>query len=365
MSESKVEICAGLLLKRIEKGDLLLTGELPSERRLVDETGMSRTTVRKALKKLFDQGVLEREGRSKAHVVASSDARRKRPVVAFLVPVLFSGDHSMWWDAVVTVLEGKNVILKPLSYVQLEDPVVHETISSYDGVFFVPPAKNLPRWLADKMRGAQSRIVVLDQDATKHGFISVELFPPAAGVKLLDYLVEIGHKRIDCINTQPDDDVIVERIKGWERYLEGHDLAGVLRTQPSDSPMSSAYDMVSRLLREGYLFGTALFCTTGPCAIGTMRALKEAGLVIGEDVSVCAVNDEGIGRYLLKSLTAIESRARPLYLRKVAEWMLGEKEWEGSLLVQSKDVPLFVGESSGPAPEDGSQTVSALLYPAS
>lgn len=358
---TKVDECAQLLKTRIEEGDLLLKGELPSERRLVDETGMSRTTVRKALRKLFDEGVLFREGRGRAQVSENESTRNKRPVIAFLVPVLFSGDHTMWWDAVMTVFEGQDVVLKPLSYVHLEDPVVHETMSSYDGVFFIPPATNLPRWLADKMRDAPSRIVVLDQDATEHGFISVELFPPAAEVKLLDHLVENGHQRIDCLNSQPDDNVILERIASWEAYVKDRGMAGILRSHPSDKPLQSAYDMVSRLLREGHLLGSALFCTTGPCAIGAMRALKESGLVIGEDVSICAVNDEGMGRYLLKTLTALESRARPLYLRRPAEWMLSNDEWEGDLLVMPQDVPLFIGESTGLAPADGRQAVSAVL----
>lgn len=361
MKKSKVDVCAELLLKRIEEGDLLLKGQLPSERRLADETGMSRTTIRKALQQLFDDGVLARNGRSRAHVAEGADARKKRPVVAFLVPVLFSRDHSMWWDAVVTVFEGVDVILQPLSYVHLEDPVVHEAISNYDGVFFIAPGENLPRWLADKMADAPSRTVVLGQNETECGFVSVELFPSAAESKLLDHLIALGHRRIDCINTQPDDHAIAERVNGWERYLQEKGVSGVMRSQPSAKPLLSAYDLVSRLLREGHLIGTALFCTTGPCAIGTMRALKEVGLEIGRDVSVCAVNDEGIGRYLLKSLTALESRARPLYLRRAAEWMLSDEPWEGSLLVQPKDVPLFVGESTGPAPDDGSKTVSAKV----
>lgn len=358
---TKVDECARLLMTRIEEGDLLLKGRLPSERRLVDETGMSRTTIRKALKQLFDEGVLVREGRGRAQVAENGSSRQKRPVVAFLVPVMFSGDHTMWWDAVMTVFEGQDVILRPLTYVHLEDPVIHETITAYDGVFLVPPAENLPRWLAGKMRDAPSRIVVLDQDATRLGFVSVELFPPAAEKKLLDHLVEQGHKRIDCINSQPDDDVILGRIAGWEKYIEDKKLAGVLRSQPDGKPLPAAYELVGRLLREGHLLGTALFCTTGPCAIGTMRALREAGLVIGRDVSVCAVNDEGIGRYLLKTLTALESRARPLYLRKAAEWMLSDAEWEGDLLIRPQDAPLFVGESTGPAPAGGSLTVSAVL----
>ena len=91
-----------------------------------------------------------------------------------------------------------------------------------------------------------------------------------------------------------------------------------------------------------------------------MRALKDAGLEVGADVSVCAVNDEGIGRYLLKSLTALESLPRSHFLRQVTEWMISGDNWKGPLLVQPGDVPLFKGETVGPAPSDGSLTVAGI-----
>jgi len=361
MKKSKVQVCVELLTKRMEEGDLLLTGELPSERQLTSETGMSRTTIRKALKQLFDQGVLARGGRSRPMVTAGVEAKKNLPAIAFLVPAVFSQDHGLWWDGVMTAFEGVDAILRPVSYVYFEDPVVHETISRYDAVFFIPPSKSIPRWLCDKMHDSPCKIAVLDQDESANGFVSVELFPLASESKLMDHLATLGHKRIDCLNTQAEDAVILERINGWKNYLEKNGLNGVLRSQPGSKPLSGAYDMVRRFLHEGHLLGTALFCTTGPCAIGAMRALKEAGLEVGRDISVCAVNDEGIGRYLIKSMTALESRARSLYLRRVAEWMLGSEPWSGPLLVLPQDVPLFVGESTGPAPDNGSETVSALF----
>jgi LacI family transcriptional regulator len=123
-----------------------------------------------------------------------------------------------------------------------------------------------------------------------------------------------------------------------------------LRSLTGRKPIESAYQTIREALEEGRPVGSALFCTTGPAAIGAMRALHESQLEIGSDVSVCAVNSEGLGKFLLKSLTALEAPPRSLYLRKVSEWMLGDGDWEGPLLIQPDDVPLFAGESTGPAP---------------
>jgi LacI family transcriptional regulator len=68
-------------------------------------------------------------------------------------------------------------------------------------------------------------------------------------------------------------------------------------------------------------------------------------------VSVCAVNDEGLGPYLVPSLTSLQTPPRDRYLRKAVDWMTGRGEWKIPSLVQPKDAPLFVGESTGPAPK--------------
>jgi DNA-binding LacI/PurR family transcriptional regulator len=357
----KVQTCLHVLRKRISDGDLFLKGQMPSERRLTDELGVSRTTVRKALRILLDEGALVRVGRRKARIPESRLQKVRAPTIAFLAPAVYSSDYGLWWDGVNTALEGVEVVLRPVSYVHFTDPTVHEAIANFDALFFLPPAQKIPDWLVHKMRESPCRIAVLDQDESGEGFVSVKLFPPASEVKLLNHLYALGHRRIDCLNTQPEDSVIQERMGAWRAYLKAKGLQGVLRSQPTDRPLPGAYEYVAKLLRDGHLLATALFCTTGPCAMGAMRALKDAGLDVGQDVSVCAVNDEGVGRYLYKSLTALESLPRSYFLRRVTEWMVSKGKWKGPLLVQPDDVPLFAGETAGPAPAGGSGTVLMKL----
>lgn len=354
----KVQTCLQVLEKRIADGDLFLKGQMPSERRLTAELGVSRTTVRKALKILLEEGTLEREGRRRARIRKADVAQARVPTIAFLVPAVFSSDHGLWWDGVNTALEGSDVILRPISYVRFEDPTVHEAVSNYDALFLIPPAQKIPAWLAHKMRESSCRIAVLDQDESAQGFVSVKFFPPSADTKLLSHLRALGHQRIDCLNTQREDAVIQERVAAWQTFLRESGIPGVLRSQPTGKPLSGAYEYVARLLREGHLLATALYCTTGPCAIGAMRALKDAGLEIGRDVSVCAVNDEGIGRFLLKALTALEAQPRSYFLRQVTDWMLSGEAWKGPLLIQPGDAPLFEGETVGAAPRGGTYMVA-------
>jgi DNA-binding LacI/PurR family transcriptional regulator/biotin operon repressor len=359
LSSKKAREAIQLILERIVHADHAADG-IPSERQLADSMGISRTTVRQATRHLLDKGVLVRRDNGRLAVAQRGPASPRRGrTIGFLCPAGLSLDGEMWRQGVQAALEGYSVTLRFISYAHWGDPALSDALRACDGLFLLRSIEPIPELVLSMMRQSSCRVVVLDQDETAAGLPSVVLFPPAENVRLLDHLVRLGHRRIDCINTQSSDAVIQGRIAAWSDYVERRGLSGQLRSQPIFSPIEGAYRLVREILRQGRPLGTALFCTTGPAAIGAMRALHEANLDIGRDVSVCAVNDEGLGRYLLKSLTALESPPRALYLRRGVEWMFDEGPWEGPLLVQPTTVNLFEGESTGPAP-----AVTAIVAPA-
>lgn len=349
MAESKAKAAAQMIRTRIDHADHAVGG-IPSERQLASSLGVSRVTVRQAMRMLVDDGVLVRRDNGRL-VAASPDVAASRTrTIGFLAPAGFSLDGEMWRQGVQAALEGYSLTFRSISYAHWGDPSLSDALRACDGLFLLRSIEPIPELVLSLMRQSTCRVVVLDQDETAAGLPSVVLFPPAEEVRLLDHLRALGHRRIDCINTQSSDAVIQDRIGTWQEYLHRHGLDGQLRSQPIFSPIEGAYRLIREILRQGRPLGTALFCTTGPAAIGTMRALHEARLDIGRDVSVCAVNDEGLGRYLLKSLTALESPPRALYLRQAVEWIFGQADWDGPLLVQPPSVNLFEGESTGPAP---------------
>jgi DNA-binding LacI/PurR family transcriptional regulator len=349
LAAKKANAAAELLLKRIVHADHSAKG-IPSERELAVSLGISRTTIRLATKLLLQDGVLVRLGNGRLAVAEGHQTGPQTRTIAFLSPSVSSRDVELWRQGVQAALEGYPLTLRSNSYAHWADPCISDALEVCDGAFLLRSIEPVPDLILAKIRRSGCRVVVLDQDETDAGLPSVVLFPPAEEVRLLEHLAELGHRRIDCINTQSSDAVIQDRIDTWGQFIETHGLSGQLRSQPIFEPIEGAYRLVNDLLREGRPLGTAQFCTTGPAAIGAMRALHEAKLEIGRDISVCAVNDEGLGRYLLKSLTALESPSRALYLRQAVEWMFGDGPWEGPLLVQPKEVHLFKGESTGPAP---------------
>jgi DNA-binding LacI/PurR family transcriptional regulator len=346
----KAQSAAQMIRKRISHGDHALHG-LPAERRLAEELGMSRQTVRRSLKLLEEEGTLIRRENGRLDVANAESEGLRKPVVGFVRYNTPSHDHEIWTTGIYTAIEGRNMTLRPMSFDHYAAPHLAAALSGFDAMFFLPPAERIPKWLIDRMLQEKCRVVVLDQDASDVGLPSIVMFPPKAEYRLLEHLEKFGHRRIDCLNSQPQDAIIEGRIGSWREFIASRGIDGMLFSLTEFSPLESAYQLVRNKLRVGGLFGTSLLCTTAPAAIGAMRAFYEAGVKVGRDVCICAVNDEGVGPYLVPSLTSLQSLPRVVYLRKALDWMLSAGQWEGPLLMQphESEVPLFVGESTGPA----------------
>ena len=362
---SKIGLVSQVIKSRIANADYLLEG-MPSERRISEELGISRTTVRAAVQQMVKTGVLARQDNGRLTIGKNGSSRRMH-TIGLVMPIGGSKELELWHQGVVGALEGYAATLRPVTYAHLGDSSIADALENLDGVFFLPQTQDIPDWLISMLREAKGRVVVLDQDESAAGLPSVIMFPPASESKLLDHLVALGHRRIDCLITQRDNDLAHGRVGAWRQYLEDKGLTGQLRSLMTSQPLESGYRVIRDALAEGRPLASAIFCTSVWAAIGAMRALQEANLEIGRDVSVCAVNDEGIGHYLLKTLTALESPPRAKYLRKPVDWMLGDEQaWDGPLLIQPDDVPLFIGESAGPPGERGvvsTQPLHAVIAP--
>ena len=354
---SKAETAAQLIRSRIVSGDLTVNG-IPGERILADEFGIGRVTVRKALRILEEDGSLVRQPNGRLAVSTDARVPDQRRIIGFLHPNHAHPGHEyqLWREAVRTAVEGRNCTLRTITFNDYSDASLAAAIAGLSGMFFDPLDNEVPEWLSSKMRDSNCRVFVLCHDATSVGLPSLVMFSSQAERKLLEHLVALGHQRIDCLNTQTHDGIIHDRIEGWQTFIAEKGLAGQLHSLTEFRPITGAYQLVKNRLMEGKPIGSSLVCTTGPAAMGAMKAFYDAGIKVGEDVSVCAINDEGLGPYMIPTLTCLQSAPRMPFLDMGVKWML-DGHWTGPLLLQPTDVPMFLGDSTGPAPADTRQLV--------
>lgn len=344
---------ANILEERIQRGDYICR-KLPVESELIKEFGISRVTVRKAIDTLIGRGILARQ--PNAGVKVAEQHRRKRRNICFLAPAFPCIGYAVYLALIERAAIDYDVTIRPVDYVYWNDPVIRETLNSFDGVFFIPLAEDMPEPVRELLRKAEAGVVVFDCDLTGMGIPSIFAYPPKHMVRMLDYLYSLGHRRIVGLNTQPEEPLTRMRLDQWLLWekTRGLDLRLINRpVEPYGLSWVRAYEIMCRELDSGTFDGTALLCTTQAVAIGATRAFHEHGITVGRDVSVCSINDDGISQYLCPSLTCFLLPEDLVgYLRLCLEWMMRDKlNWIGPLEFQSAQDTLFAGETTAACSE--------------
>ena len=340
----------GLLEQRIR--DDVQFSALPSERKLASQLGVSYMTARKAVQSLVQKGVLSRQDNGRLTVRATSSSGLAAMNIGFVSPASLSTARA-WEYELRETLAARNGTLRPIAYTSAVDPAIFEALDAdLDGWFFILP-QQAPRLLIDRLRRLRERVVVLWQDTSAFGIPNIETGPPVFVRKLLDHLAGLGHRRIDCLNTQPADPVVLHRIDQWRHGLRLLGLEGELhdlKVHHFHSGAVTARDEVAKLLRSRQITSSALFCVTTSQAWGAMRACVDAGLRIGQDISICGFGESEMARLLIPSVTTVLPADRRPFLDRGLDWIASRGVgWTHPLRIEPQDCALFIGESTGPA----------------
>ncbi len=130
-------------------------------------------------------------------------------------------------------------------------------------------------------------------------------------MKMVDYLIGLGHRRIAIIVAEPYEESIGQlRLEGYVDALKKNgiqpDTALVFQTSDEIShfSMENGYCTAKRLVESGVDF-TALYAVSDVLAIGAIRALLESGRKVPDDVSVAGYDGIDVSGYISPSLTTI------------------------------------------------------------
>jgi LacI family transcriptional regulator len=122
------------------------------------------------------------------------------------------------------------------------------------------------------------------------------------------YLLELGHRRIAALfGSYPQEDAGLDKVQGFRQAMESHGVAWKdLRGERTPDQMENGYLLTRDLLRGPERI-TALFARNDLLAIGAMRALREARLIVPEDVSVIGYNDTLLANCADPPLTSVRT----------------------------------------------------------
>ncbi len=182
-----------------------------------------------------------------------------------------------------------------------------DTLKDCDGLVCVG---KFAREDASDLVSFNSNIVFLDMK-TEHPEVTtltIDLY--TATKEALEYLKSLGHKRIAYLGG-------VEYASGSEVVNDDRRLAYSLFMRQNKVPFealikedeftsSSGYTMMKEML-EGKQIPTAVFAASDAIAIGAMKAIKEKGLRIPEDISIIGFNDNDMSSFTEPPLTTMHA----------------------------------------------------------
>ena len=152
--------------------------------------------------------------------------------------------------------------------------------------------------------------VLVTNDASGLSFpnlSSVSLDNQAGAAMAIDYLAALGHRKIGVIGGER---IVSDTTRlRYEGCMEAFRRHGIAFDEEQDYEtvrfsFEGGYQAAKRLLEKDRAF-TGLFAMSDVMAIGAIRALRDAGKRVPEDVSVVGFDGLAIGEYTLPRLTTI------------------------------------------------------------
>lgn len=289
-------------------------------------------------------------------MIARSLQGKRMQTIGVLLPELGEGYHSQVLSGV-----GDQLIRAGFFYFTVHHRHKKELVSTYpellrsrgvDGILAIDThlEENTP--LPTVLVGGHTNLP---------GITNVVLNHKLAAELALQHLYQLGHRKIAFMQGQPFSSDSDTR---WSATLRAARELGVtvsdnltIRLEKDSHSPEISYPGIRRLIHSRQHF-TAVLCFNDVSAMGTIRALHEAGLNVPGDVSVLGFDDIQSSQFQVPSLTTIRqplqkmgSTAAQILLKKLANEATPE-------LIQA-DPELIIRESTSRAGSQSKKRVAA------
>ena len=163
---------------------------------------------------------------------------------------------------------------------------------------------------ADRLIKFKPNIVFLDMLSEHPEVTTLTIDFYTAAKEALNYLKALGHKSIAYLGgveyASGAEIIEDERRKAYIKFMKRNKFsyADILKEDEFNSV--SGYKMMKEIL-NGKRRPTAVFAASDPIAVGAMKAIKEAGMKIPEDISVISINDDEMSAFTEPPLTTMHA----------------------------------------------------------
>jgi DNA-binding LacI/PurR family transcriptional regulator len=306
------------VLSNIESGKLKNGDRLPSEAELVQQFGLSRPTVARALHDLQSLGLVERKVGSGTYVRKSQKPIESwrfgllipglgsteifEPICGQLARLVQKHHHTLLWGD----FGEKQSDPKPDLIEQVCESYIRQKVA---GVFFAPleltgDKDRVNRSVIAAMKAESIPIVLLDRDILpfpqRSDFDLVGIDNRQAGFLITEHLIRLGCGRIDFLSRPDSAPTVMLRIAGYREALLTSDILPDQKWIHTGDP--SDKQLVQSIVDDG---ATAIICANDLTAANLMRTLDLLECPVPEKIRVAGFDDVRYAELLRPSLTTI------------------------------------------------------------
>lgn len=192
--------------------------------------------------------------------------------------------------------------------------------------------------------------VLVTNSAESLGFSnlsSVSTNDSEAAYAAMEHLLKLGHTRIGILGGQLEKSrAAITRYDGCKRAFEvyGIPFESDIQYESSLFSISQGYEAMGRLLSKMPDL-TAVFAMSDTMAIGALRAIRDHGLKVPEDISVVGFDGIELGNYLTPKLTTVR-QDREAIAEQSVEIMLANILEEHDAVFKTIPFQIIDGEST-------------------
>lgn len=314
------------LKNKIGNQDYLTHDKLPTEAQLEKEYRVSRITIKKALKKLKEDGLIYSKRGSGSYVAPSAQWTLAKPAIGLskdtkVITMILPFD--MADSSFVNTINGASKYLcehgyylnvrSNISSTAEELEVIKKSYEDVAGILLLPISGNANFHMLNQLYVEKYPLILLDRYSESLPLNYVTSNNKQGGYDATKYLLQLGHKKIGFVC-----DIEIERYTTMrDRYL-GY-LSAMKESEAlaldwihigfnhdwQHRPDHRVYrKIIKSLLQQGV---TAIFAANDLLASYIITEATNMGYLVPEDLSIIGFDkDPTISKYFFKSITTME-----------------------------------------------------------
>lgn len=304
MEESvKHKEVARALQEQIARGDWQVGARIPSDHELSRRFGVAYMTARQGVSSLVESGLVRRVRGSGTYVIRTEPLteRQLKPAPEFVL--LTAGvRHVLDPYYYPEILAGFEEEIGDVAIFDFHTAISEELVGDHSKVACVLTGEHEVLY-TNLLRDRGLKVVALNRYNGRRPIPYVALDNAKGAEEVVDHLVALGHRRIAFIKGPLGNIDGDERFAGYRNGLRKHKLKPISLDKGAFEETvghEAALTLLTAKPRP-----SAIFCASDVTALGAMKAARELGISIPEELSIVGFGDFKLAEFLNPGLTSV------------------------------------------------------------